>query len=95
MPPGAFRPPPKVTSAAVQLRFVPPQVDVGDVAVFERLVRGAFLQRRKMIQNALVPVADSLGRSADELIAQAGVDPRKRPEALTLAEFASLSRAVL
>ena len=95
LPPGAFRPPPKVASAVVRLRFVPPRVDVGDVAIFERLVRGAFLQRRKMIQNALVPVADSLGRSASELIVQAGVDPHKRPEALTLEEFARLSRAVL
>ena len=95
LPPGAFRPPPKVTSAVVRLRFVPPRVEVGDVGVFERLVRGAFLQRRKMIQNSLVPVAESLGRSADELIARAGIDPRKRPEALTLEEFARLSRAVL
>ena len=77
------------------MRFVPPRADVGDVGIFERLVRGAFLQRRKMIQNALVPVAASLGRSADELIARAEIDPRKRPEALTLEEFARLSRAVL
>ena len=95
LPPGAFRPPPKVTSAVVRMRFVLPRVDVGDVGTFERLVRGAFLQRRKMIQNALVPVADSLGRSASELIARAGIDPQKRPEALTLEEFARLSRAVL
>jgi 16S rRNA (adenine1518-N6/adenine1519-N6)-dimethyltransferase len=95
LPPGAFRPPPKVTSAVVRLRFVPSRVDVGDVGTFERLVRGAFLQRRKMIQIALVPVADSLGRSASELIARAGIDPQKRPEALTLEEFARLSRAVL
>jgi len=95
LPPGAFRPPPKVTSAVVRMRFVPPRVDVGDIGTFERLVRGAFLQRRKMIQNALVPVADSLGRSAGELIARAGIDPQKRPEALTLEEFARLSRAVL
>jgi len=95
LPPGAFRPPPKVTSAVVRLRFVPSRVDVGDVGTFERLVRGAFLQRRKMIQNALVPVADSLGHSASELIARAGIDPQKRPEALTLEEFARLSRAVL
>src|SRR6267143_4649514 len=40
LPPGAFRPPPKVTSAVVRLRFRPPSVDVGDRQVFERLVRG-------------------------------------------------------
>src|SRR5262249_38817610 len=57
LPPGAFRPPPKVTSAVVRLRFRPPVVDVGDPQVFERIVRGIFLQRRKTLANALRPVA--------------------------------------
>jgi len=95
LPPGAFRPPPQVTSAVVQLRFRAPQVDVGDVAIFERVVRGVFLQRRKMMSNALQPVASALGRSPSDLLASAEIDPRKRPEALTLEEFARLSRAVL
>ena len=54
-----------------------------------------FLHRRKTILNALTPVADSLGRTAAELIERAGVDARKRPEALTVAEMAALSKAVL
>jgi 16S rRNA (adenine1518-N6/adenine1519-N6)-dimethyltransferase len=95
LPPGAFRPPPKVTSAVVRLRFRPPSVDVGDALVFERIVRGIFLQRRKTIANALRPVADSLGRSAAQLLERAGVDARLRPEALTLGDIARLSRAVL
>lgn len=95
LPPGAFRPPPKVTSAVVRLRFHPPSEDVGNRATFERLVRGVFLQRRKTLLNALKPVADSFNRSAAELIEQSGVDPSKRPEALTLQEMARLARAVL
>jgi 16S rRNA (adenine1518-N6/adenine1519-N6)-dimethyltransferase len=95
LPPGAFRPPPKVTSSVVRLRFRPSHVEAGDPIVFERIVRGAFLRRRKTILNALVPVADSLGRSAAELLEQAGVDPRLRPEDLDVADFARLSRAVL
>jgi 16S rRNA (adenine1518-N6/adenine1519-N6)-dimethyltransferase len=95
LPPGAFRPPPKVTSAVVRLNFRPAEVDVGDPSTFERIVRGVFLQRRKTILNALTPVAHSLGRSAAELIDRAGVDARKRPEALTVGEMAALSRAVL
>ncbi len=95
LPPGAFRPPPKVSSAVVSLRFRPSPVDVGRADVFERIVRGIFLQRRKTIANALTPVADALGRSAVEWIAQAGLDARKRPEALTVAELGRLSRAVL
>jgi 16S rRNA (adenine1518-N6/adenine1519-N6)-dimethyltransferase len=95
LPPGAFRPPPKVTSAAVHLRFRPPVVDVGDRAVFARLVRGAFQQRRKTILNALGPPAATLGRDAADLLAQAGVDPQLRPGDLPLAGFAALARAVL
>ena len=95
LPPGAFRPPPKVTSAVVRLRFRPPAVDVGDRAVFERLVRGAFQQRRKTLLNALGPVAGTLGRTAADLIERAGVDPQIRPGEVPLAGFAALSRAVL
>ena len=95
LPPGAFRPPPKVTSGVVRLCFRPPRVDVGDPRVFERIVRGIFLQRRKTVSNALRPVADSLGRSAPELLERAGVDGNLRPEALSLEQIARLSRAVL
>ena len=95
LPPGAFRPPPKVTSAVVRLRFRPRLAEVGDLAVFEKIVRGVFLQRRKTLANALKPVADALGRSAAELIERAGVEGTKRPEALTVQEMARLSRAVL
>jgi 16S rRNA (adenine1518-N6/adenine1519-N6)-dimethyltransferase len=95
LPPGAFRPPPKVTSAVVHLTFRPPPVDVGDAAVFERLVRGIFLQRRKTLVNALKPVAESFGRPAAEIIARAQVDRSRRPDALSLEDMARLSRAVL
>jgi 16S rRNA (adenine1518-N6/adenine1519-N6)-dimethyltransferase len=94
LPPGAFRPPPKVTSAVVHLAFRPSTVDVGDSAIFERVVRGAFLMRRKTILNALTPVADSLGRNAADLLRGADVDPRLRPEDLTAAAFARISSQV-
>lgn len=95
LPPGAFRPPPKVTSAVVRMRFRAPRVDVGSIETFERVVRGVFLQRRKTLANALKPVADSFGRSSTELIAAARLDGKKRPGELTLDEVARLSRAVL
>jgi 16S rRNA (adenine1518-N6/adenine1519-N6)-dimethyltransferase len=95
LPPGAFRPPPKVTSSVVRLTFHPPAEDVGDLKAFERVVRGLFLQRRKTLLNAFKPVAATFGRSAPEVIERAGVDGRKRPEALTLTEIARLTRAVL
>ena len=95
LPPGAFRPPPRVSSAVVRLRFRPRSADVGDPATFERVVRGVFLQRRKTITNALTPVAASLGQSAAEMIERAEVDGGKRPEALTVEELGRLARAVL
>ncbi len=95
LPPGAFRPPPKVHSAVVRLRFRPPSENVGDRTAFERVVRGLFLQRRKTIGNGLKSVADSFGRSAAEVLERAGLDPTRRPETLTVAEMARLTRAVL
>lgn len=95
LPPGAFRPPPKVTSTVVRLRFRPALEGVGNLEIFERVVRGVFLQRRKRLLNALKPVADSFGRSPSDVIAAAGVDGTKRPEELSLRDMAQLSRAML
>jgi len=95
LPPGAFRPPPKVTSAVVRLRFRPPSVDVASPDMFERVVRGIFLQRRKTLSNALKPVAAALGQSADKVVERAGLDGRRRPETLTLDEIARICRAML
>lgn len=94
LPPGAFRPPPRVSSSVVNLRFRS-SVDVGDPVVFERLVRGIFAQRRKMLANALGPVADSMSRSAAQLLHTAGIDGRRRPETLTVEEISRLVGAVL
>ena len=95
LPPGAFRPPPKVTSAVVRLRFRPASVDVGDHRTFERVVRGIFLQRRKTLVNAFRSVAATFGRNPEQVIDSAGLDPSRRPEQLTVADFAALTRAVL
>jgi 16S rRNA (adenine1518-N6/adenine1519-N6)-dimethyltransferase len=95
LPPGAFRPPPKVTSAVVRLRFRPAAENVGSVEVFEKVVRGIFLQRRKTLANAFKPVADAMGRSAGHVLQQAAVDGSKRPEMLTLGEIARICRAVV
>lgn len=94
LPPGAFRPPPRVQSAVVQLRFRPARVAIADLATFDRVVRAAFLQRRKVLANALQPVAARAGTTAPALLARAGIDGRRRPETLALDEWARLSAAV-
>jgi 16S rRNA (adenine1518-N6/adenine1519-N6)-dimethyltransferase len=83
-----------VTSAVVRLRFRPSTVDVGDPAVFERVVRGVFLQRRKTLGNALKPVADSFGRSSSDVLQAVDIDPRRRPQTLSLGDFAQLARTL-
>ncbi len=93
LPPGAFRPPPKVHSAVVRLAFRPPTVDVGNPDAFVRMVRTTFTQRRKTLGNALKPYGVETGKAAHEMLAVAGIDPRRRPETLELAEFAALARA--
>ncbi len=95
LPPGAFRPPPKVTSTVVRLQFTPPPVEVGAPGVFDALVRGAFAHRRKTLPNALRFAAEALGQDPGILVAAAGLDPRLRPGDLSLADFAALAHAVL
>jgi 16S rRNA (adenine1518-N6/adenine1519-N6)-dimethyltransferase len=84
LPPGAFRPPPKVHSAVVRLTFVPPRVSPDLAPTFERMVRVMFMQRRKTLGNALRPFALSIGRDTASALSAAGIDPGKRPEALGL-----------
>jgi len=92
IPPGAFRPPPKVDSAVLHLRVLAgPRVPVGDEARFHRLVKAAFGQRRKTLANAL---AGGLGVSvatARQWLAAAGIDPGRRAETLSLEEFSRLN----
>ncbi|MBU0551018.1 ribosomal RNA small subunit methyltransferase A [Myxococcota bacterium] len=89
---GAFHPPPKVTSAVLLLeRRATPAEDVGDLKTFKKLVKALFQQRRKMARKALKPVVTS----PEALLAQAGIEPTRRGEELSLRELAALSRAAL
>jgi 16S rRNA (adenine1518-N6/adenine1519-N6)-dimethyltransferase len=91
LPPGAFRPPPKVHSAVVRLAFRPPRVAFGDERLFEGMVRSMFTQRRKTLANALGGFAGAHGQIAADVLRSAGVDPSRRPETLSLEELARLA----
>lgn len=91
LPPGAFRPIPKVHSAVLRLEFRDPAVELRDEPTFERLVRSIFTQRRKTLLNALKPFADERGIDPRLAIAEASVDGTRRPEALQLTELARLA----
>lgn len=89
VPAGAFRPAPKVDSAFVRLtpHAVQPAL-AQDERVLAALVAKAFSQRRKTLRNALADYA-----SAEELTAL-GIDPRLRPEAVSLEDFVRVANAV-
>ena len=95
---GAFVPRPRVESAVVRLRFhSEPRVRVGDVGVFRMLVRTLFQQRRKMVRGTLGAALEHAGvrdAAVTELLQDAGVDPRSRPEELDLEAFGRLSIAI-
>jgi 16S rRNA (adenine1518-N6/adenine1519-N6)-dimethyltransferase len=90
LPPGAFRPPPRVHSAVVG--FVPHTEDPGPAlfAAMERTTAAAFGQRRKMLRGALKSLGDAEG-----LLSTAGIAGDRRAETLTIAEFDRLARALL
>ena len=89
VPPGAFHPPPEVTSAVIELAPLrPPRARETDG--FRALVRGAFSARRKTLRNAwarLAPDAATLKRAADE----AGVSLDVRGETLDVEDFARMA----
>lgn len=86
--PGAFHPPPKVWSAIVRLTpWETPPVPVADPALFSQLVNQAFTQRRKTLRNAVKGYLEA------DAITALGIDPQRRPETLSVAEFAALAEA--
>jgi 16S rRNA (adenine1518-N6/adenine1519-N6)-dimethyltransferase len=90
----SFSPPPKVDSTVLSLRKLDvPRVEVCDYAFFTAVVKAAFGTRRKMLQNSL----KSLGLGKEvvlEALLSASIDPKRRAETLSLAEFGSLASAL-
>ena len=90
VPPGAFTPPPKVDSAIVRMRPLGEGRRVArDEALFERIVAAAFSQRRKMLRSAVRALVDA------QAFEKAGIDPQRRGETLSVAEFADLADGAL
>lgn len=90
-PPGAFAPPPKVHSAILRARFLEaPRVAIDDLPAFEVLVRKSFTHRRKTLENNL---QDSYANLKENL-RLLNIAGSRRPETLSVVEFARLSAAV-
>lgn len=81
----AFTPPPKVMSAIVHLE--PAAMPDGvSPRVLERVTEAAFGQRRKMLRQSLKGVPGALGT-----LEALGVDPQRRAETLSVAEFVAVA----
>jgi len=88
IPRGAFRPIPKIYSAVVHFKVrQDPPVSVTDEGLFFKVVKTAFSQRRKMLPNTLKGLREDI----KDKITEAGIDPNRRPETLSIEEFARLS----
>ncbi|GHG80236.1 16S rRNA (adenine(1518)-N(6)/adenine(1519)-N(6))-dimethyltransferase RsmA [Pseudodonghicola xiamenensis] len=90
LPPEAFTPPPKISSAVVHLEALPEPRYPADAAVLSRVVAAAFNQRRKMLRAALKGLAPDI---EDRLIS-VGIAPTERAEQIGLEQFCALARAL-
>jgi len=90
LPPQAFTPPPKVSSAVVHLTALPAPRYPARAATLSRVVAAAFNQRRKMLRAALKGVAPDIERH----LAAAGIPPTERAEQVGLAGFCALARSL-
>lgn len=90
LPPGAFTPPPKVSSAVVHLTALPEPRYPADARTLSRVVAAAFNQRRKMLRASLKGTAPDI---EDRLLA-AGIKPTERAEQIPLEAFCALAREI-
>ena len=97
VPPNCFMPRPKVGSAVIRLTtYKEAPIDVKDERLMFRIIRESFNQRRKTLVNGLnnSPEITISKEIIAEAIAELGVSPTIRGEALTLGEFARLSNII-
>ena len=105
VPPGAFRPPPRVDSAILCLSAREnPQVAIRDENLYFRIIQAAFAHRRKTLWNNLKSLNLDDSKSAKKIVSNletwrnllesACIDPRRRAETLGAHEFARIAQAV-
>ena len=88
LPPSAFTPPPKVSSAVVHLSALSAPRFEAEAAVLEKTVAKAFNQRRKMLRSSLKGFTLDL----EEKLQAAGISPTLRAEQVSLEQFCALAR---
>jgi 16S rRNA (adenine1518-N6/adenine1519-N6)-dimethyltransferase len=93
--PSAFFPPPKVESAVVYMVWKEkPIIERQNEEWFKKVVKACFGYRRKTLMNALKHSSLSTPKEVEAKTEEIGIDPRRRPETLTIQEFVSLADAL-
>lgn len=93
IPAGAFYPPPEVDSAVLRIDVLPePAVPGVDEQAFFRAVRAGFGQKRKTLRNSLRAGLALDAAKVSSVLGAAGIDPERRAETLSLAEWGTFVR---
>ena len=91
IPAGAFYPAPKVDSALLVVDLYPePKLPDSKIDAFFRLSKAAFAQKRKTLANSLASLPDWTKEQASAQLEIAGIDPKRRPQTLSLEEWGRL-----
>jgi 16S rRNA (adenine1518-N6/adenine1519-N6)-dimethyltransferase len=91
IPSGGFYPAPKVDSAILRLDiYESPLIPHEQMATFFKLIKAGFSQKRKTLRNSLssglhIPTAET-----ESMLKQTGIDPQRRAETLSIAEWRAL-----
>ena len=94
VPPRAFRPAPKVTSAIVRIDVLPePALPLDSINTFFTLARAGFSAPRKQVHNCLQQGLSVTRDEAEAMLSDAGIDPKRRPQTLSLDDWGSLYAA--
>lgn len=91
LPPGAFKPPPKVDSSVAVFQPLSVEDAYPDLDTLEKVTAAAFGQRRKMLRASLKQLAKTKSVSAEDLLNEAGIDPTRRAETVSQMEFRALT----
>ncbi len=91
LPPGAFRPPPKVDSAVAVLQPLPKHEQFQHVTALQSVAAAAFGQRRKMLRAALKSLAKPAGIDTTAWLEACNIDPTRRAETVSQDGFRALA----
>jgi len=94
VPANSFSPPPKVDSAVVVLDPLPDAKRFPDLKLLGEVTMAAFGQRRKMLRKSLKSIAKKYGVEAANWCDECEIDPQRRPETLSVAEFQRLAKVL-